>query len=279
MIFKYYAKCLVSLVNMYLEFSQKLKKILQDATNCIIVTHKNPDADALGSSMALCRFLVKLGKKTKVILPNSPPDYLEWMVDKNNVISHEKSSEKTKKHLLKSDVIFALDFNSLKRIGNLNKEIENINVPIIMIDHHESPESFSSLFLSRPNIGSTSEMIYNILKLINDRMIDKEIATYIYSGILTDTGSFRYPLTSSTTHYIISELFKKKINHTDIHKKIYDNFSFERIHLLAVALKNFKLLQKLGVAYTILSKENLEKYNFKKGDTEGFVNCIWRFFK
>ena len=272
MIFKYYAKSLVSLNNMYLEFSQKLKKILQDATNCIIVTHKNPDADALGSSMALCRFLVKLGKKTKVILPNSPPDYLKWMIDKNNVISHEKSSEKTKKYLLKSDVIFGLDFNSLKRIGNLNKEIENINVPIIMIDHHESPESFSSLFLSRPDIGSTSEMIYNILKLINDMLIDKEIATYIYSGILTDTGSFRYPLTSGTTHYIISELFKKNINHTDIHKKIYDNFSFERIHLLAVALKNFKLLQKLGVAYTILSKENLEKYNFKKGDTEGFVN-------
>ena len=141
-----------------------------------------------------------------------------------------------------------------------------------MIDHHESPESFSSLFLSRPNIGSTSEMIYSILKLINARLIDKEIATYIYSGILTDTGSFRYPLTSSATHNIISELFKKNINHTDIHKKIYDNFSFERIHLLAVALKNFKLLQKLGVAYTILSKENLEKYNFKKGDTEGFVN-------
>ena len=154
MIFKYYAKCLVSLVNMYLEFSQKLKKILQDATNCIIVTHKNRDADALGSSMALCRFLVKLGKN-KGYITNSPPDYLEWMIDKNNNISREGFGNK--KCLLKSDVIFGLDFNSLKRIGNLNKEIENINVPIIMIDHHESPESFSSLFLSRPNIGSTSE--------------------------------------------------------------------------------------------------------------------------
>ena len=130
----------------------------------------------------------------------------------------------------------------------------------------------SQLFLSKPNIGSTCEIIYNIMKTINNKLIDKEIATYIYSGIITDTGSFRYPLTTAKTHNITSELFNKGINHTKIHENIYDNFSFERIHLLAVALKNLKKIDNLGVAYTILTKQELEKYNFKKGDTEGFVN-------
>ena len=108
-------------------------------------------------------------------------------------------------------IIFALDFNSLKRIGMLNKEIKNIKVPIIMIDHHESPEKFSNLYLSKPEIGSTCEIIYNVIKLMINKLIDKEIATYIYSGILTDTGSFRYPLTSSDTHAIISEFLKKEL--------------------------------------------------------------------
>ena len=257
---------------MYLDFCQKLKNILRSLSNCVIIPHKNPDADALGSSMALFRFLTKLGKKPMVVLPNSPPNYLEWMVKGYDIVSYESSPGKAKKYLSRSQIIFALDFNSLKRIGTLNKEIENINVPIIMIDHHESPENFSTLFLSKPEIGSTCEIIYNILNLINSELIDKEIATFIYTGILTDTGSFRYPLTSGDTHNIISELFKKGINHTLIHQNIYDNFSFDRTQLLALALKNFKLIENFGVAYTFLSKENLEKYNFKKGDTEGFVN-------
>ena len=257
---------------MYLEFSQKLTQVLNGITNCSIIPHKNPDADALGSSMALLIFLNKLGKKTKIILPNSPPDYLEWMIKESSVISYENNPEKTRRYLLNSQIIFTLDFNSLKRMGALNKEIEKIDKPIIMIDHHESPEKFSSLFLSKPEIGSTCEIIYNVMKSINDKLIDNEIATYIYSGILTDTGSFRYPLTTGDTHKIISELFKKGINHTKIHERIYDNFTFEKAHLLSVTLKNLKKIDNLGVVYTILKKEELEKYNFKKGDTEGFVN-------
>ena len=109
----------------------------------------------------------------------------------------------------KYEIIFALDFNSLKRIGALSKEIDKSNLPIIMIDHHESPEKFSTLSLSNPQIGSTCELVYNVMKSISHKLIDKKIATYIYSGILTDTGSFRFPLTSGDTHTIISELFKK----------------------------------------------------------------------
>ena len=190
----------------------------------------------------------------------------------HDTVSYEESPEKIKKYLLNYEIIFALDFNSLKRIGILIKEIEKNDLPIIMIDHHESPEKFSTLFLSKPQIGSTCELVYNVMKSINYKLIDKEIATYIYSGILTDTGSFRFPLTSGDTHTIISELFKKDIDHTEIHEKIYDNFSFNRTRLLSVTLKNLKLIENLRVAYTILSKENLARYSFKKGDTEGFVN-------
>jgi len=258
--------------HMYLDFSQKLKKVIDGVPNSLIIPHKNPDADALGSSMALYCFLIKKGLRSKVILPNSPPDYLKWMIEGHDVISYENNPEKTREYLSKVQIIFALDFNSLKRIGMLNKEIKNIKVPIIMIDHHESPEKFSNLYLSKPEIGSTCEIIYNVIKLIDYKLIDKEIATYIYSGILTDTGSFRYPLTSSDTHDIISELFNKGIKHTKIHERIYDNFSFDRSHLLAHALKKLKRIDKLGVVYTILSKKNLSKYNFKRGDTEGFVN-------
>ncbi len=257
---------------MYSEFVKKLKKILEGLKNCAIIPHKNPDADALGASMALYVFLTKLGIKTKVILPNSPPSYLEWMISKYEVISYEKNPQESKEYLSKSEILFAIDFNSLKRIGTLSNEIEKSRGQIIMIDHHESPEKFSNLFLSEPEIGSTCEIVYNIIKLINNKFIDKEIATYIYSGILTDTGSFKYPLTSGATHKIVCELFKKGINHTEIHERIYDNFSFDRVNLLATALKKMKHIKNLGVVYTILSNETLERFNFQKGDTEGFVN-------
>ena len=203
LIWKWLLKIIISvwyLCDMFLDFSHELIKLLKGLSNCAIIPHKNPDADALGSSMALSCFLIKLGKKAKVILPNSPPDYLEWMIKKNKVISYDKNPEKTRKYLSSSQIIFALDFNSLKRTGVLNTEIERNEIPIVMIDHHQSPEKFSTLFLSKPEISSTCEIIYNVMKLINSELIDKEIATYLYSGILTDTGSFRYPLTTGNTH-------------------------------------------------------------------------------
>lgn len=258
--------------SMYSEFIQKLNKILGGIKSCVIIPHKNPDADALGASLALSIFLTKKKINANVILPNSPPSYLKWMLSGHEVISYEESPEESKRYLSRAEIIFALDFNSLKRIGLLSHEIEKNKTQIVMIDHHELPENFSTVFLSEPKIGSTCEIVYNIMKSINKKFIDKEIATYIYSGILTDTGSFKYPLTSGVTHKIVSELFKKGINHTDIHERIYDNFSFDRICLLATALKNLKYIDKLGVAYMVLTNKTLKKYNFKRGDTEGFVN-------
>ena len=160
------------------------------------------------------------------------------------MLFHMRKIEKIKNTLSKSQNYFCLDFNSLKRIGILSKEIEKL-IFIVMIDHHESPEKIFNPLLSKPQIGSTCELHHNVMKSINHKLIGQKIATYIYSGILTDTGSFRFPLTSGTHILIISELFKKGIDHTKIHEKIYDNFSFDRISFLSIALKNLKLIEKL----------------------------------
>ena len=207
-----------------------------------------------------------------VVSPNEFPEFLEWLPGQNEIIKYSKSKKKSEKLLLEADLIFTLDFNSLSRIEPMNKIIDDCKAIKIMVDHHEQPEDYADLIYSDPSLGSTCEMIYNVMEAIDISVINKKIATCIYTGIMTDSGSFRFQSTTAITHSIVSNLLDTGIDHAQIHNNIYDAYSFGRLQLLGKALTNIVKVEALNAVYITLSQEELNQCDFKKGDTEGFVN-------
>ncbi|MAS29656.1 MAG: DHH family phosphoesterase [Flavobacteriaceae bacterium] len=254
--------------NLINEFDSLLKK----SKNTLIIPHKNPDGDALGSSLALNFFLIKKGHNSLVISPNEYPSFLNWLPGQKKIINFSLNQKKAISLIDKADLILTLDYNDLSRTGEMESILTSADIPFVMVDHHENPKSYADLTFSEPQISSTSEMVYNIISKLDHSKIDSNIATCLYTGMMTDTGSFRFPSTTSKTYLIASKLIDLGANHSKIHQNIYDNYSFNRIRLLGTCLSNLKKIKNLPVVYTFLSQEDLRINNFKKGDTEGFVN-------
>lgn len=252
----------------------KFKALLKKSQNVVIVTHWSPDGDAMGSSLALYHYLKSLKKTVTVVVPNEYPDFLEWLPGNKHVLVFEKDSSKVNKLLAKAQAIFTLDFNTLKRIEKLGIEIEKAAAPKIIIDHHQQPDNYASLYFHDVNACSTCELIYDfIVGLGGKKLIDKKIASCLYVGLMTDTGSFRYSSVNSKTHLIISELLKKGIMPSDIHSAIYDTYSESRMRLLGYALsKKMTIIEGLPVAFISFTEAELKEFGYKKGDTEGIVN-------
>lgn len=247
-------------------------QILNTSKKVVIIPHKNPDGDALGSTLALNFFLNKTGHQSSLISPNEYPDFLNWLPGQEGVLKHTTETNKAVELIKAADLIFTLDFNSLGRVELLEPHINASSAKKIMIDHHQDPSDYADIMYSDSNIGSTCEMVYNLISQLNASQIDQKIATCLYTGIMTDSGSFRFPSTTSKTHHVIAELINKGANHSEIHQNIYDTFTFDRLRLLGTALTNLKKIKELPVVYITISQEELNKNNFKKGDTEGFVN-------
>ena len=253
-------------------FIPALKEQLSNPKEIVIIPHKNPDGDALGSCLGLKHFLDLMSHSCSVISPNDYPEFLEWIPGQEQIIKYNKSEEKSEKLLLEADLIFTLDFNSLSRIKPMDEILENCKATKIMIDHHEQPDDYADLMYSDPGLGSTCEMVYNLMEALDISLINKTIATCIYTGIMTDSGSFRFQSTTAVTHSIVSNLLDMGIDHTQIHNNIYDSYSFGRLQLLGKALTNLVKVEPLNAVYITLSQEELTQCDFKKGDTEGFVN-------
>jgi len=253
-------------------FIPALKEQLSNRKEIVIIPHKNPDGDALGSCLGLKHFLDLMSHSCSVISPNDYPEFLEWIPGQEQIIKYNKSEEKSEKLLLEADLIFTLDFNSLSRIKPMDEILENCKATKIMIDHHEQPDDYADLMYSDPGLGSTCEMVYNLMEALDISLINKTIATCIYTGIMTDSGSFRFQSTTAVTHSIVSNLLDMGIDHTQIHNNIYDTYSFGRLQLLGKALTNLVKVEPLNAVYITLSQEELTQCDFKKGDTEGFVN-------
>lgn len=252
------------------EFSDLLKR----SNNIVITTHWNPDGDAIGSSMALFHFLKSLKKNVHVIIPNSFPDFLNWIPGIKSAIDFQKQERKAEKIIHNADLIFTLDFNTFKRLEKLGKILEKNPVPKVLIDHHRQPDNYAKYFFFDIKACSTCELIFEFIDLLGKKkLIDKKIASCIYTGIMTDTGSFRFRGVSPKTHLIISELLKTGIIPSDIHEEIYDSYSYERIKLLGYALnEKLKIIPGNDVAYFLLSEKDLDRFNYQKGDLEGVVN-------
>ncbi|WP_250434257.1 DHH family phosphoesterase [Hanstruepera flava] len=252
---------------------QEVKVLLQSPKQIVIVPHKNPDGDAMGSTLGLYHFLRKFNHETTVIAPNDYPEFLKWLPNEDTVLKYDSQSDVCNKLIEDADIIFTLDFNALNRAGDMEFSLQESRAIKIMIDHHQQPDDYAQYMYSDVAMSSTCEMVYNFFEMLGyTSKIDVNIASCLYTGIMTDTGSFRFPSTTSQTHRIAAALIDYGANHAEIHNAIYDTISYDRLQLLGCALTNLKVIPEFKTAYITLSQEELNKYNFKKGDTEGFVN-------
>lgn len=240
----------------------------------IITTHHKPDADALGSSLGLYLFLKKLGVNANVITPTDYGDFLKWMPGESDVINFEEFETKSADLVENADFIFCLDFNALKRINELGKLVEKSSAEKILIDHHLEPEGFEDYRLWTTKASSTSELIFWFIELMGHvELIDEDIASCLYAGILTDTASFKHPSTTPTTHRVAAMLLEKGAKSNRIFEAIYDNYSENRTRFIGFCLsEKLQILKEYKTVLIVVSESELKRFRIITGDSEGLVN-------
>jgi phosphoesterase RecJ-like protein len=255
------------------ETTATLKKLLESPKRTVVVGHKNPDGDAVGSCLALSFILSRLGHKSEVIMPNDYPEFLKWLPGSEEIVIHDRETDKSVQLINEAEIIFTLDFNSLDRTGDMQQFLEDSDAKFVLIDHHQEPDDYAVVNYSDTAMSSTSEMIYHFLEALDEiGILCVEVSTHLYTGIMTDTGSFRFPSTTATTHRVIAHLIEMGANNSEIHQNVYDTNTPDRLRLLGVALKNLTILSEYNTAYITLTQKELDTNNFRRGDTEGFVN-------
>ncbi len=252
---------------------QALSKLLASPQRIAIIPHRSPDGDAMGSCLALYHYLTKRNHDCQVISPNEFPDFLAWLPASEKVLVFEKQTQQATEVLESADIVFTLDFNALHRTGEMEHTLARLSGVFVMIDHHQKPDAYADYMFSDPSYGSTCEMMYNFIENMGDiGMLDKTIATCIYTGIVTDSGSFRYPTTTSRTHHIAAHLIDLGVDNGYVHFSIFDNHSLQRMQLLARSISHLQVVQSGKISFSYLSHEDLEEFQYRKGDTEGIVN-------
>ena len=256
------------------EAIESILELLSTPQKIAIIPHKNPDGDAMGSTLGLYHFLLKLNHEPVVIAPNNFPNFLAWLPGSEKILIFENEVDKTTKILQEASIVFTLDFNALHRVGTeMENVLKTLQSPFIMIDHHQKPDDYAKYMFSDTNYGSTCEMLYHFISQLGFlNLIDKTSGTCIYTGILTDSGSFRYPKTTGATHRIVADLIDLGVENTNIPSLLFDNNSYERLQLMGCAFQNLKIISEKNTSYTTLSQKELDSFNYVKGDTEGLVN-------
>jgi phosphoesterase RecJ-like protein len=241
----------------------------------VIIMHQKPDADAMGSSLGLYHFLRQLGHEPAVISPTNWADWLKWMPGCSGVIDFEFSTEKAMAALEKAEWVFCLDFNTLARTRNMAARLRKVDATRILIDHHQQPESdWFDYGISDTDKSSTSEMVYDlIVDSGHAGLIDIDIAACLYAGVMSDTGSFRYPGASASVHRMVAALKDTGLNHTLIHEHLFDNFLENRLRFTGFVLQNrMEIFYEHNAALIAIPWKDLVRYEIKTGDTEGLVN-------
>jgi len=254
---------------------QKLANYINRGERFVIVTHITPDGDAIGSSLGLYHYLTYIGKDSvNVVVPNDFPSFLKWMPGTNDIVIYEQHKEYAERLLREADVIFCLDFNELRRVGKLAPFLEAADARKVLIDHHPDAADFCRLILSCPEMSSASEMIFRLLCAIKSFSdINKDAAECIYVGMMTDTGAFTFGSNNPELYYIITELVKKGIDKDLIYRNVYQVYAESRLRLMGYTFhEKLKLYPAQKTALITLTLKELNRFNFKTGDTEGFVN-------
>ena len=253
---------------------QQAKSKILEAENIVITAHISPDGDAIGSSLAMLAFFTSIGKKASVVVPNGFPVFLKWLPGAKSIFVFKDHRHDSIAVLNAADLILALDYNELHRLGaDMENVVRHTKADKVMLDHHLNPESFASVIISYPDMSSTAEMVFRLICRMGyfDRL-STDMATCIYTGMMTDTGAFTYNSNKSEIYIIISELINKGINKDVIYHNVFNQYSAERFHLMGSALEKMEILPESGTSIISFSRAELNKYNYHKGDTEGFVN-------
>lgn len=252
---------------------EEIKELLSDRKRIVIVTHKNPDGDAMGSSLGMYNYLLCKKHRVKVITPNGYPAFLRWLPGDDKVIEHSESPELVEKHIKNAEIIFCLDFNALSRIGDAGTLVKKSKATKILIDHHLQPENFSDYSLSDKKASSTAQLVFDFITMLGDKkLINRKSANCLYAGIMTDTLNFRIGTTSAHTHRITAELIEAGAQNALAFANIFDTNSEDRVRLLGYSLQKMKIFREFHAAFISLSATELKKFNFRQGDTEGLVN-------
>ncbi len=250
---------------------------LSTPSRVIITMHQKPDGDAMGSSLGLYHFLKALGHDAIVISPTNWADFLNWMPGVETVIDYEKNKEKSKKLISEANTIFCLDFNVLHRTKNLEPLLSAATCTRVLIDHHQQPQEAAFAYgISDTGKSSTCEMVYDlIVNSGHGELINIAIAECLYTGVMTDTGSFRFPSTTASVHRMVAHLKETGLDHTKVHDHIYDNFLENRLRFIGYALMNrMEVLYEYNAALMYITRADLQRYDIKTGDTEGLVNYL-----
>ena len=251
-----------------------VEKWFDRAEKIVIVSHVSPDGDAIGSSLGLYHFLNSQDKNVNVIVPNAFPDFLHWMPGAKDVIVYNKYKEYADKLINEADVVCCLDFNVLSRIDEMEEVVKNTPARKMMVDHHLYPGDFCRITISHPEISSTSELVFRLIcQLGNFSDISKEGAECIYTGMMTDTGGFTYNSNDREIYYIISELLSNGIDKDAIYRKVFNTYSEGRLRLMGYVLYDkMQVFPEFNAALIWLDCNEQKRFQYVKGDTEGFVN-------
>jgi phosphoesterase RecJ-like protein len=255
-----------------------IQSLFQELTiprNVVITMHQKPDADAMGSSLGLKLFLQKLGHTIHVISPTSWAGFLNWMPGCADVIDYERFTGKADQIILSADWIFCLDFNRLNRTKKMAEVLSKAPAIKVLIDHHQEPQTEAFAFgVSDTSKSSTAEMVYDFIQMTGRAdILDLDIAQCLYAGVMTDTGSFRFPSTSASVHQMVSNLIKMGLQHSVIHEQLFDQHSENRIRFIGHVLsQRLRFFYEYNTALIAITQQDLIQYDIKTGDTEGLVN-------
>jgi phosphoesterase RecJ-like protein len=263
------------LLRLFMQQIQDIYPLLSAPRNVVITTHQKPDADAMGSSLALYHFLKQFGHRITVISPTNWASFLNWMPGCKTVLDYETQTEKANAAIDSADWIFCLDFNTLSRTKRMEEKLFKAVAQKILIDHHQEPQTEVFAYgISNTGKSSTAEMVYDfIVASGNGDRIDTVIADCLYAGVMTDTGSFRFPSTTASVHNMVASLKEKGLKHSLVHEELYDNFSENRFRFIGnVLLNRMEVFYEYNTALIAIPQADLIKYEVKTGDTEGLVN-------
>lgn len=252
----------------------RFKRVIDEAKDAVLCCHVNPDGDAIGSCLAMAEYLRSLGKVTHVVVPDQYPDFLQWLPQANAIVRYDKHKDMVEDFLRTTDLLMCLDFNQASRTDSMADVITAASCHKVMIDHHLAPNMKTDLTVSHPELSSTCELVFRIVwQLGGFDSMGRNFATATYCGMMTDTGGFTYNSTRPEIYFIISQLLTKGIDKDKIYRNVYNTYSEKRMRLMGYVLYRSLVVDKeRRAAYFTLTRKDLKRFHFIKGDAEGLVN-------
>lgn len=258
-----------------IEIEKFAAQIGGDAKRYLLLVHYNPDGDAVGSALCLSSLLKKSGHQVDIIAPNNFPGFISWMPASQDIVVYKENTELAEQKISEAEVIVLIDFNQISRLEKMAEAIEaNTTAQKVLIDHHLMPPTDFDITFSFPDSCATAYLMYRIIKALGRvEEIDVDMASSLYAGIMTDTGNFSFSNLSSGLFHCVAELKDRGIDIPEINRLVYNTFSKDRIRLMGYCLNSkMVIFDKYNAAYISLTEKEMRRFNFRQGDSEGFVN-------